>query len=81
MEGIWIKVFVHLYLLMPLVAIPATLLRELEGHAIFLTSGGLHNGLASLDALTGGALLVSLSPQGYGHMWGLVWEVAWCATS
>ena len=66
------KVLVLLYLLMPLVAIPVTLLREVEGHAIFLTVGGLHHGLASLDALTNGALLVSLSPKGYGQVWGQV---------
>ena len=35
MGGIWSKVLVNLYLRMPLVAIPATLLREMEGHAIF----------------------------------------------
>ena len=57
--GIWSKGLVILYVLMPLVAIPETLLREMEGHKKFLTSGGLHNGLASMDALTGGALLVS----------------------
>ena len=35
MGGIWSKFLVILYLLMPLIAIPATLLREVEGHAIF----------------------------------------------
>ena len=59
MEVISSKVLVNLYLLMPLVDIPVTLLREVEGHEIFLTVGGLHHGLASLDTLTGGALLVS----------------------
>ena len=59
MAGISSKVLVNLYLLTPLVAILATLLREMEGHAIFLTDGGLHHVLASLDTLTGGALLVS----------------------
>ena len=59
MGGISSKVLVNLYLVTPLVAIPATLLREVEGHAIFLMVGGIHYGLASLDALTGGALLVS----------------------
>ena len=46
-----------------------------------LTIGGLHHVMASLDALTGGALLVSLSPQGSDRVWGQVWEVAWCSTS
>ena len=53
------KVLVNSYLLMPLVAILENLLREVEGHAIFLNIGRLHHGLASLDALTGGAFLVS----------------------
>ena len=34
MVGIWYTVLVSLYLFMPLAAIPATLLREVEGHAI-----------------------------------------------
>ena len=61
MGGFWGKFVVNLYLLlMPLVAVPETLLREVEGHIFFLTDGGLHHGLASLEAWTGGALLVSL---------------------
>ena len=59
MRGILSKVLVNLYLLLPLVAIPETLLREVEGHAIFLNIGRLHHGLASLNALEGGSLLVS----------------------
>ena len=35
MGGIWSKVLVILYLLMTLVTIPANILREVEGHAIF----------------------------------------------
>ena len=53
------KVFVILYLVIPLVAIPATLLIEVEGYAIFVLVGELHHGLVSMDSLTGGALLVS----------------------
>ena len=44
---------------MPLVTIPETLLREVEGHAVIVIVGGIHHGLASLDALTGGVLLDS----------------------
>ena len=48
--GFWIKGFVNLYLLLiPLVAVPGNLLREVEGHTIFPTDGGLHYVLVSLD--------------------------------
>ena len=48
--GLLSKGVVNLYLLlMPLVAVLVTLLREVEGHTIFLTDGGLHHGLASLE--------------------------------
>ena len=53
------KSFVNLFLVIPLVAIPETLLIEVEGYAISVIFGGLHHGLASMDAVTGGALLVS----------------------
>ena len=53
------KVLANLYLVIPLVAIPVTLLREVEGHAVIVIVGGIHHGLASLDALTGGVLLDS----------------------
>ena len=53
------KVFVNLYLVIPLVAILATLLIEVEEYAIFVIIGGLHHGMASMDTLTGGDLFVS----------------------
>ena len=64
MGGFWVKGVVKSYLLlMPLVAVPSTLLREVVGHENFLTDWGLHHGMASLDAWTGGTLLVRLLSQ------------------
>ena len=53
------KFLVSLYLVIPLVTIPETLLIEVEGYASGVIGGGLHHGLELMEALTGGALLVS----------------------
>ena len=57
--GVFPFFFVILYLVIPLVVIPETFLKEVEGYAILCDCWGLHHGLASIDALTGGFLLVS----------------------
>ena len=59
MRGISRKVLVNFYLVTPLFAILATLLREVEGHEFFCDDWGIHQGLASLENLTGEALLFS----------------------
>ena len=63
-----------------LVAIPATLLGEVEVHSISLNCGGLHPGLAAFAALTGGALHVSLLFRCYRRSFPLLMWVVLPAT-